>query len=94
MKFRVPCRGCGRRYLLFTPRKIVFIVFLLCNQISLSQIKIGVKVGHSIGNINDTSDNIYAKDYSSTNGLDIGILAEFPVSNDFSIQTEISYAIL
>ena len=71
--------------------KVIFIVFLLCSQISLSQIKIGAKVGHSIGNINDTSDNIYAKDYSSTNGLDIGVLAEFPVSNDFSIQTEISY---
>lgn len=71
--------------------KITFILIFLCGQIGLAQIKIGAKIGYSIGNINDTSNNIYAQDYSSTSGIDIGVLGEFPVINDFSIQAEISY---
>jgi len=71
--------------------KIVFIAILLSSQLSFSQIKIGAKAGYSIGNINDTSDNIYARDYKSTSGVDFGLLAEFPISNDFSIQAELSF---
>ncbi len=71
--------------------KIVFITILLCSQINFAQTKIGAKVGYSIGNINDTSDNIYARDYTSTSGVDFGFLAEFPISGDFSIQAELSF---
>ena len=71
--------------------KIVFIAILLSSQISFSQIKIGAKVGYSIGNINDTSDNIYARDYMSTSGVDFGLLGEFPISNDFSVQAELNF---
>ena len=71
--------------------KFVFLSFLLISQVNLAQIKIGAKAGYSVGRITDNSDNIYTEDYKSSSGVDIGVLIEFPVSDLFSIQTELIY---
>ncbi len=71
--------------------KLLLITFFLIGQITEAQIKIGAKVGYSVGRITDNSDNIYVEDYESTSGVDIGILVEFPVSELFSLQTELLY---
>jgi hypothetical protein len=71
--------------------KFFFLSFFLISQVNLAQIKIGAKAGYSVGRITDNSDNIYTKDYQSSSGVDIGILVEFPVSELFSLQTEVIY---
>lgn len=54
-------------------------------------VKIGVKAGYSIGNLSDSNSNIYTKDFESTDGADIGVTFEFPIQDNFSVQTEINY---
>ncbi len=60
-------------------------------QVSFAQVKIGGKVGYSIGRITDNSDNIYTEDYESSSGVDIGVFVEYPVSELFSLQMEVLY---
>jgi len=71
--------------------KFFFLSFFLICQVNLAQVKIGAKAGYSVGRITDNSDNIYTQDYQSSSGVDIGILLEFPVSELFSLQTEVIY---
>ena len=56
-----------------------------------AQIKIGAKVGYSVGRLTDNTDNIYTEDYESSSGVDFGALIEFPVSELFSLQMELLY---
>ena len=63
---------------------------LVFYQTSYSQIKIGTKVGYSVGQLSDNSDNIYTKKYKSISGIDYGLTMEIPFSDLFSIQTEIN----
>lgn len=71
--------------------KFLLLIFLFIGQVSIAQVKIGAKVGYSIGRINDTSDNIYTQDYESSSGVDFGITAELPVNELFSLQAEVIY---
>ncbi len=74
-----------------TSLKLLLIAFFLLSELSFAQVKIGAKAGYSVGRITDNSDNIYTEDYKSTSGVDFGIMFEFPVSDLFSLQTEILY---
>ncbi|MEL4456137.1 porin family protein [Lutimonas vermicola] len=74
-----------------TSLKLLLLTFFLMGELSYAQVKIGAKVGYSVGRITDNSDNIYTEDYKSTSGVDVGIMFEFPVSDLFSLQTEILY---
>lgn len=74
-----------------TSLKLLLIAFFLLSEVSFAQVKIGAKAGYSVGRITDNSDNIYTEDYKSTSGVDFGIIVEFPVSDLFSLQTEILY---
>jgi len=74
-----------------TSLKLLFLAIFLVSELSYAQVKIGAKVGYSVGRITDNSDNIYTQDYESTSGVDLGIMFEFPVSDLFSLQTEFLY---
>lgn len=67
------------------------LTFLLIGPFTEAQVKIGAKVGYSVGRINDNSDNIYTQDYTSTSGVDVGFMVELPVSELFSLQGELLY---
>lgn len=71
--------------------KFIFISFLFICQAGMAQVKIGAKAGYSAGRLTDNSDNIYAGDFESSSGVDIGLTAEFPISELFSLQTELIY---
>ena len=55
------------------------------------EIKIGAKIGYSLGKLSSTTDNIYTQDYKSTKGIDWGLIIEFPISEQFSVQPEINF---
>ena len=74
-----------------TPIKLLMLSIFLVSQVAVSQVKIGGKVGYSVGRITDNSDNIYTKDYESSSGVDIGVFVEYPVSELFSLQMEVLY---
>jgi len=74
-----------------TAFKFIIFSFFFLSLTMEAQIKIGGKVGYSVGRITDNSDNIYTEDYESTSGIDFGLTVEFPVSDLFSLQTEILY---
>lgn len=71
--------------------RILLFIFLIITQFAISQVKIGGKVGYSIGRLTDNSDNIYTEDYESSSGVDVGIFVEYPVSELFSLQMEVLY---
>lgn len=71
--------------------KFIFVSFLFIFQTGIAQVKIGAKAGYSVGRLTDNSDNIYAGDYESSSGVDFGLTAEFPISELFSLQTELIY---
>jgi len=74
-----------------TSIKLILLTFFIISQVSFAQVKIGGKVGYSIGRLTDNSDNIYTEDYESTSGVDIGVFVEYPVSELFSLQMEVLY---
>lgn len=71
--------------------RIIFISLMILAQMAYAQVKIGGKAGYSIGRIADNSDNIYTEDFKSTDGVDFGVLVEFPLNDLFSLQGEILY---
>ncbi|MCA0933510.1 PorT family protein [Lutimonas saemankumensis] len=74
-----------------TSRLFLFLLVIFLIETTIAQVKIGAKAGYSIGRITDDSDNIYTKDYESSSGVDLGVFAEFPVSDLFSLQLEVLY---
>jgi hypothetical protein len=74
-----------------TTLKLLILSLCFMGQFTEAQIKIGAKAGYSIGRLTDNSDNIYTEDYESTSGIDFGLMIEFPVSELFSLQTELLY---
>jgi len=54
-------------------------------------LKLGAKVGFSLGKLSAANDNIYTQDYESVSGVDFGITLEFPSDEHITIQTEINY---
>lgn len=71
--------------------KLLLLAFILITNLSMAQVKIGGKVGYSIGRLTDNSDNIYTEDYESSSGVDVGVFVEYPVSELFSLQMEVLY---
>ena len=69
----------------------VIVVFISLSQMSYAQIKVGAKVGSSLGKLSDGSNNIYSQNSTSKGGVDYGILVEIPVSKRFSIQPEVLF---
>lgn len=67
----------------------ILIIFIFLNFTSIAQTRIGGKVGVSLEKLSGSSDNIYSQGYSSKSAIDFGFLAEFPISEKFSIQPEI-----
>ncbi|MGI9531250.1 porin family protein [Lutimonas sp.] len=74
-----------------TSIKFIALFLILAGQVIHAQVKIGAKAGYSVGRLTDNSDNIYTEDFESTSGVDFGATFEFPVSELFSVQTEILY---
>ncbi len=70
----------------------ILILFIFLNLVSIAQTRIGGKVGLSLEKLSGSSENIYSRDYKSKSAVDLGLLAEFSISNLFSIQTEILLA--
>ena len=58
---------------------------------SKTPIKIGAKVGYSLGRLSNNNTNIYTEDYESVSGVDFGFTAEFIMSELISIQTELNF---
>lgn len=71
--------------------KLLVLSVFLISQVSIAQVKIGAKVGYSVGRLTDNTDNIYTEDYESSSGVDFGVLVEYPVSDLFSLQMEVLY---
>ncbi len=71
--------------------RILLFALIILAELSFAQIKIGGKVGYSVGRIADNSDNIYTEDFNSTDGVDFGAFVEFPINDLLSIQGEILY---
>lgn len=77
---------------------IVIFIFLFTSQICKAQnqeskypIKIGAKIGYSLGKLSAANSNIYTQDYKSVSGIDLGIFIAFPLTEHFSIQPEINF---
>lgn len=54
-------------------------------------LKLGLKVGYSLGKLTGSSDNIYTQDFESTSGIDFGVTFDFKLSDLISIQPEINF---
>lgn len=54
-------------------------------------VKIGFKVGYSLGELSSETENIYTQDYASTSGIDWGITFEFEITDLISVQPEINF---
>ena len=50
-----------------------------------SEVKIGAKVGYSLGNLSSRSENIYTEDFESITGIDFGFVFEFKLSELISM---------
>ena len=61
------------------------------NTDAVTPIKIGAKVGYSLGKLTNSETNIYTEDYESVSGIDWGFTAEFGLTKLISIQTEINF---
>lgn len=56
-----------------------------------TEIKVGAKVGYSLGNLSSRTENIYTEDYESVSGIDFGLTFEFKLTELISMQTELNY---
>ena len=56
-----------------------------------NEIKIGGKVGYSLGSLTSSTENIFTDDYESISGIDFGVTFEFKLTALISIQTELNY---
>ncbi len=78
--------------------RILAFIFLFSTQINKAQsqegkspIKIGAKIGYSLGKLSNATSNIYTQNYESVSGIDWGFMIEFPRTEHISIQTEINF---
>ena len=58
---------------------------------SNTEIKIGGKVGYSLGSLTSSTENIFTDDYESISGIDFGLTFEFKLTALISMQTELNY---
>ena len=56
-----------------------------------TEIKIGGKVGYSLGSLTSSTESIYTDDYESISGIDFGLTFEFKLTALISMQTELNY---
>ena len=78
--------------------RVVILIFLFSTQMNKAQtqeskspIKIGAKIGYSLGKLSNANSNIYTQDYESVSGMDWGFMIEFQRTEQISIQTEINF---
>jgi len=81
----------------------LILLFISCITIAQSQesktkdesskvpIKIGAKVGYSLGKLTSSNENIYTVDYESVSGVDFGFTVEFQLNDLISIQPEVNF---
>jgi len=77
---------------------VITLIFLISTQINNAQtqenkspIKIGAKIGYSLGKLSNENSNIYTQDYESVSGVDWGFMIEFQQTEHIAIQTEINF---
>ena len=58
---------------------------------SKTEIKMGGKVGYSVGNLTSSTENIFTESYESISGIDFGLTFEFKLTELVSMQTELNY---
>jgi len=56
-----------------------------------TEIKIGGKVGYSLGSLTSNTENIFTDNYESISGIDFGLTFEFKLTALISMQTELNY---
>ena len=56
-----------------------------------TEIKIGAKVGYSLGSLTSSTENIFTDNYESISGIDFGLTFEFKLTALISVQTELNY---
>jgi hypothetical protein len=56
-----------------------------------TQVKIGAKIGYSLGKLATSTENIYTDEFSTTRGMDWGMLVEIPINEMVSIQPEFNF---
>ena len=72
--------------------QIIFLSLMFFTHLSFSQVKIGAKVGYSLGKLSTFTENIYTEDFSTTNGMDWGFLVVIPLNVLVSIQPEFNFS--
>jgi len=70
-----------------------FLILLLIffSHLSYAQVKIGTKVGYSLGKLSSSSENIYTDEFSTVDGIDWGMFVEIPINELVSIQPEFNF---
>ena len=63
----------------------------LKDETTKTEIKMGGKVGYSVGNLSSRTENIYTEEYKSVSGIDFGLTFEFKLTELISMQTELNY---
>lgn len=63
----------------------------IINNDDKTPVKIGAKIGFSLGNLSSENDNIYTQNYETTTGIDFGLTFEFEITDLISIQPEINF---
>ena len=71
--------------------QILTILLLFISQLGYAQVKIGAKVGYSLGKLATSTENIYTDEFSTTDGMDWGMFVEIPINETVSIQPEFNF---
>src|SRR5215813_8630035 len=71
---------------------LLFIITITKNGIAQSSSLFGAKAGIGIPNLTSSQDNPVSNGWSSRLGPYAGIVAEFPLSQNISLQTEFNYS--
>lgn len=56
-----------------------------------TEIKIGAKIGYSLGSLTSNTENVFTDNYESISGIDFGFVFEFKLTELISMQTELNY---
>jgi len=71
--------------------QLLTVILIFFSNLGNAQVKIGAKVGYSLGKLSSSSENIYTEDFSTTDGMDWGFLVEIPLNELVSIQPEFNF---
>ena len=71
--------------------RILAVLLMFFGQLVYAQVKIGGKVGYSLGKLATSTENIYTEEFSTTSGMDWGLFVEIPLNEMVSIQPEFNF---